>query len=186
MRYSHTHTMQYDSLNLPSGELVGSKREQKTRAQFEYIIRQLDTNLSYTHYTTKSGSSNISVNAHELQINGVIGGGEMEHLSRISELEDIFELRRKVSHGMARTAVRAGGEKSHDYEWDYPAFISPSERGEAYFMFRDSARTGMIISYREGVDDSLLRIESRDIQDRYEQKVLLGGVAAFLAALEIK
>ena len=156
-----------------------------SRQQIDSIISQLDYGLSYTTYNSASGDSFMNVDAHGLKITGEIAGSEMDRLSSMSEFEGISSLRRRVSRGMARIA-KLNGVSYDDHEMAFPVFISPTYAGTAYMLFRDPAERAIITSKRKGRDNEILSIESFDIEKLYQQKILLGGLAAFLSALETK
>jgi hypothetical protein len=120
---------------------------------------------------------------HHFMIAGRIAGREMERMTNISQAEEISELRRRVSQAMAEVALLDGVE-CDDCDLEYLAFISPTEFGTAYLLFDDPNKQGMITSRREGDDGEILTIESRNITDTHQQRVLLGGVVELLFNLE--
>ncbi|HEU4830865.1 MAG TPA: hypothetical protein VFS65_01695 [Candidatus Saccharimonadales bacterium] len=176
--------MQYENFALMDDSALNQYAKRKVQARFNKIVNYLDKDLTYGRYDSASGGSQLVVNAHDLEIGGYVSGKELENLEQITEYDDVLRLRQDVSESMAKAAFRINGIKSSDSEFDYPVFISTTDRGSAYFMFRDSDKNGMITSRREGNDGQVLVIESKNIETRYEQKVLLGGLATFMLALE--
>lgn len=143
--------------------------------------------LRYSHLSSASGDSVVTVDRQrrsKFKIRGYIAGNERTPLQSIVRCGDTQRLRDDISQSMAAVAILCGSQGSDDPEYDYPVFMSAVEPGEVYFMFRDEARTGMMMSYYDERDDRLM-IESKGIRDDYEQAaILLGGLAAFMAALE--
>lgn len=173
-----------------SGKLIDSLPSEKQasgiKAQIYSVIDRIDDGLSYAECDSLSGDSKLRVNINNLEVIGYVGGADMEKFSRFSSYEKIRELRRKASQSMTKIAKRnAIIPDKYDKEWDFPVFISSSESvGTVFMLFRDTSVGATIVSERIGQNGEILTIESKDIKHVHELKILLGGLASFLSAIE--
>ena len=154
--------------------------------QIKTAINLIDHGLSYAECTSLSGGSLVRINARDLDITGQVGGADIEKFKTYGSYESISELSRKVSQGMAKVAKKSMIRPIEwDKEWSYPVFIGSSDSvGTVYMLFRDPNIKASIVSARNSADKEILTLESTNIKERSELKVLLGGLASFLSAIE--
>ena len=145
-----------------------------------------DGGLLYTDYVNPDSNCHVAVNAHDLEVVGSIKGYEISQSLLPPLHETVSALEQRVSKAMAWAAVRYGFEHSvsQDPEYDYPVYISPAEGGAVSLMSRDPNIQAMVIGNRPGSYEQPLRIQSRNIEQIGELRVLLSGLAVFLTATE--
>lgn len=174
------------TLNEVVDPLPDAKRSIGIKSQIESVIGQIDHGSSYFKCESLSGHTSVGVDVDQLSIAGSVGGTDMDRLNSLFALEGIEELSSRVSAAMA--SVACSNETPHapdDADWHFPVYIGlASSVGTTFMLFRDPAVQAMLASHRMGAEGETLFLESRHVEKPHQLKILLGGLAAFLSAVE--
>ncbi len=150
------------------------------------VIEQIGSGLQYADYVNPESNCSVTVNVYDLEIAGEIKQYEIARLLRRPIHESVNILEQRLSNSMWDVAAKHGAALSLDSGYDFPTFVGTSGSGAISFMFREPRVRAILIGDRLGSYDDRLRIRSEHIQTTAELRILLGGLATFLTAVEVK